>query len=1591
MLKKKNKLTKALSSILFGILFISLFSSTVTFNAFDEQSEDVIELDGNFDSDQSSIDEEFEKNEQVNILEFYDEENTESHYDRNAFEWRPIEETLKDFQFNSESSVGGIQTASYNALTGIETITVPQFTPKPEFSTDVMSVEPYAGLLSSIGTAESVIGGDGRTVYNNLVFPGNTIVKLYIADPWGGNWVGSGAIIDNFHVLTAGHCAYIREGGNNGWASTIEVVPAMDTSDNPSDPYGSAWVTNMRSYTGWTVSGDSQHDWAVLTLDRNVGFYTGWMGRTTAGSSSSIYTGTMNVAGYPTDLSSGNRMYWDADAGDGATEYNHFYWADTAGGMSGGPVWRYDGANRYIMTVHAYGRGGVDSNYGTRLNTDKYDRIFTWLGSDSAPTDKADLIDRGVSYAGYTPGSVTAGITSFSVHNEIRNVGTASSGNYVVHYYASTNTFISTSDYYIGTSTTESTGAFETDYASWSGTFPTIPGGNYYIGWIIDKDDVVDEFDEANNRAYISTPLSVTGLNPPISYIEVRVRDSDTSAYISSTYVKCYEAGTAILVDSGYTNSNGFYNITNLAVGDYDVVVSKNGYVTQTKVDTIDNLVKGYDDDYLYFYLVPRPPDSSWIEVTVRDSSTSNPLSSAYVQIANMTSGIVIQAGYTNGAGFYNATGLYIGWYEVTVSKTGYATQTKQNYINWNYDDDYLTFYLVQKPVDSGYIEVRVYNETGGPKQSVLVECWHDNGTFHGSGYTNSEGFYNITGLVIGWYVVNVSHVGYYEQTKSDYINWRGDDDYLSFYLANLPPDSGYIDVSVYDSVTYLGIGSVYVVTTNVSSGLEIDWGYTASSGAYSVTGLTVGWYSIEVSRGGYYTETKQTYINWAGDDDYLTYYLDEMPPDSGYIEVLVKDYDTSLPIANAYVICNYYNGTYFTSGYTDSSGFFNVTGLYIGWYTIDVSHTDYGGYSKDDYINWNGDDDYLYFYLEIKPPGWIEVRVYDEFGSNPIQNAYVRCFNTTSGDLVDEGYTDSSGFYNITGLLIGWWTVNVSCPTFIMQSQDDYINWRGDDDYLYFYLEMKYEPLTGSVAIFQDQYSWGLNVTEPILVKYGIPYIVYGSQDFGLVDLSPYKKVIISSYQSQTFYDRLGGNVTWFETYVNNGGILQLHACDSNTGAHWYPYYLMPGGLNKTQTYTNNVSINMPLHPVLLNPWLIEDDELDGWSSSTHGTFSEYPTGAIEILIDSDIATIGYSNPVLIEFPFGTGFIIASMQTLEWNDYFNYTKLLENLILYDPTFYIANLTVTAPDNADVWETGYSQYIYWDSIGSISNVNIELYKDGSFVQTIVSGTTNDGVFYWKVPSGLVDSTQYQIKITDSSDHSTFDFSENFEIFTDAITVTLPDGTTLWEIETSQYIYWTSTGHIATVNIELYKEDTYVQTIVSGTSNDGEFYWAIPAGLVYSTQYQIKIIDVSNSSIYDYSDYFELYIDSITVTIPDSSTSWLLFTTHDIYWNSTGHIATVNIELYLDGSLVQAIVSGTSNDGVYSWTIPVSLTASTLYQIKITDASDPTKFAFSDNFEIVGFPDDTPDIPGYNLVLLLLFSVGISMILLKKKVNLKINN
>jgi hypothetical protein len=200
--------------------------------------------------------------------------------------------------------------------------------------------------------------------------------------------------------------------------------------------------------------------------------------------------------------------------------------------------------------------------------------------------------------------------------------------------------------------------------------------------------------------------------------------------------------------------------------------------------------------------------------------------------------------------------------------------------------------------------------------------------------------------------------------------------------------------------------------------------------------------------------------------------------------------------------------------------------------------------------------------------------------------------------------------------------------------------------------------PVVSNVAIFQDRDPWGYTSVKDILAANGIPYIVYSSADMGAVNLGPYDKVIIPSQQPYALYSGAASNSAWFETYVSAGGILEFH------GAEWsvddWSALTMPGGLKHTNSYPDQLTIGNPTNPMVTTPHLISDSEIDGWNTSAHGVLSAW-NGTADIVITDDIST----GPVLIEFPFGAGKIIASMMTLEWAHGQGYSNIVENIVLY--------------------------------------------------------------------------------------------------------------------------------------------------------------------------------------------------------------------------------------------------------------------------------------------------------------------------------------
>lgn len=401
----------------------------------------------------------------------------------------------------------------------------------PFDGTGPVSLEAIEGIGGAEHSKSLVVGPlnpatPPSPVYNSLAYPFNTVFKLLMRFNVGGidyYYVCSASSTGSFHLLTAGHCLYNWDPNDDGntsdarWASEVWAWAAQTDQINPfgvaDQPYGEAKAVYLRSYTGWTVSGDFNHDWGVITLNRRDGDHTGWMGRETATTSS------LNFTGYPTEtpyVPAGTLVqYFGYDANNvlGYTCCRIQLDALIYGGHSGGPSWRFDGANRWIQGLHSTSNrvGYAEDTY---LTNGKRTDLNSWMSTDETdrpPAARPDLTEYlfDLNAKDVLSNSVQRG-NSFQVEYNLLNSGFANTGSVSVDFYLSTNTTISTFDYYIGTVSFSDLAAYTFLNPLATLTVPSsVPLGAYYVGWIMNS--AVAEYTTSNNAVVIANEtLTVT-------------------------------------------------------------------------------------------------------------------------------------------------------------------------------------------------------------------------------------------------------------------------------------------------------------------------------------------------------------------------------------------------------------------------------------------------------------------------------------------------------------------------------------------------------------------------------------------------------------------------------------------------------------------------------------------------------------------------------------------------------------------------------------------------------------------------------------------------------------------------------------------------------------------------------------------------------------------------------------------------------------------------------------------------------------------------------------------------------------------------
>jgi hypothetical protein len=180
----------------------------------------------------------------------------------------------------------------------------------------------------------------------------------------------------------------------------------------------------------------------------------------------------------------------------------------------------------------------------------------------------------------------------------------------------------------------------------------------------------------------------------------------------------------------------------------------------------------------------------------------------------------------------------------------------------------------------------------------------------------------------------------------------------------------------------------------------------------------------------------------------------------------------------------------------------------------------------------------------------------------------------------------------------------------------------------------------------------------------------------------------------------------------------------------------------------------------------------------------------------------------------------------------------------------------------------------------------------------------------------------------------------------AIAVTSPNGGENWCEGMSYQITWNSPCIAGLVTIQYSTRGGLDwETITSSTTDDGSYSWLVPE--TPSTLCKVKVISNSDPSVYDMSNAnFTIREKEMLLNSPNGGETWSVGSSYDIIWDSWCLNGPVKLEYSTSGGLTwKTIDSSTTDDGIYTWTVPN--TPTTIGRVKVTSIWYPSIYDRSD--------------------------------------------
>lgn len=489
-----------------------------------------------------------------------------------------------------------------------------------------------------------------------------------------------------------------------------------------------------------------------------------------------------------------------------------------------------------------------------------------------------------------------------------------------------------------------------------------------------------------------------------------------------------------------WSDTGGYYAITNLCAGIYQVKATVCGYIPEIYPDSVI-VVSGQNTPDINFALNTEGGGTGSISGMVTDETTGEPILGAHVVAMVSDSGCHHHDAWTDSNGYYIIEGLYPGSYQVKAGKFGYILEFYPNPVTVieGQNTPGIDFALTPEGGGgTGSISGTVTDEmTGNPIVGAHVCAMELGGGCHGHGnaWTDSNGYYIIQGLQPGVYQVSAGAEGYIPETYPDSVVVLAGQNTPNIDFALSPMgEPGSISGTVTDANTGDPIPHAHVWAHGEFGDGQAR---TDSLGHYTIGGLYSGYYFVTAWACGYEPQDYPDSVPVIEGQNTPNIDFALAPhggPGQGVIAGQVLEDNTLAPIPFAVVFAFAWHGNW-GFNFTDSVGSYAIEGLQTADYYVLALAPGYIGEFYDDVYTWEEatlvtPDAYgIDFSLSPFDTGAGIISGGISSNGSSVEGAFV--YAEVGGEVKGFARSSYGGGYVINGLLPGVYTVSASMVSY--------------------------------------------------------------------------------------------------------------------------------------------------------------------------------------------------------------------------------------------------------------------------------------------------------------------------------------------------------------------------------------------------------------------------------------------------------------------------------------------------------------------------------------------------------------------------------